>query len=332
MIVPEISVIIPAYNSEQFISETLTLVLAQTFQSFEIIVVNDGSTDRTKEIVSEFINKDQRIKLINQSNLGTATARNRGIKESSAGLIAFLDSDDLWHPDKLNKQIGFMKKFPKIAIVSCLAEIVDENSICQGLLAGRNLNGSCYREILDTGGISGGSIVIVRKKCFEQIGYFDSALEPFEDWDMWIRLARCFELATIPEILVGYRRSPKCASRNYSRLKKSGTMVLQKTFREDKVLSTNNYYKHCLARNIAGIGAWCLIDGNYKESWECVKESLNVNFLAVLKNIPRFSSLLLLILATILPKKIFRKLFMETLLPRIFGLKKGKYFQELQSI
>ena len=103
-----------------------------------------------------------------------------------------MDADDLWHPEKLSEQVLLLSENPSVGIVSCLAVIIDEESNSKGLISGRNLNGFCYKQMLEAGGISGGSIVLVRKKCLEEGGEFDSALEPYEDWDMWIRLTKKF--------------------------------------------------------------------------------------------------------------------------------------------
>lgn len=327
---PDVSIIIPAYNAKRFIHETLVSVLNQSYESYEVIVVDDGSTDSTREIVSDFVKQNQKISLITKSHSGGASARNTGLEKARGKFIAFLDSDDLWYPDKLAKQVSCIEKDPSIGLVSCLAVVINEESISTGLLAGRKLHGNCYKKMLDTGGICGGSIVLVRRECFEKAGYFDPTLKLFQDWDMWIRLTRHFKLVTIPEVLVGYRRSSNCISRNYRHLIDSGRLILEKIFQDDPKLS-KQYRDHCLSRNVAGIGAWCLIDGNYNESWYCVKKSARINFFAIITDFSRFSFLLFLILATILPKKLFRRLIMEKLLPKIFGLKYGQKFLELQS-
>ena len=326
----KISVVMPAYNAEQFIDDALDSVLAQTYQNFEIIIVNDGSSDRTGEVVKSYIDKDNRIKLLNQKHSGTACARNLGINNAKGSLIAFLDADDVWHPDKLTKQIAFMYKESGslVKFVSCLALIIDDKNISQGLISGRVLEGNCYRKMLEEGGISGGSIVLVRKECLDEVGGFDSLLEPYEDWDMWIRLTRSFKIATVPEILVGYRRSNSCSSRNYKRLMHSGRLVLMKAFNKDQSLS-KNYYNFCFARDVVGIGAWCLLDGQYKEAKRFAIKATKINFLALITGFQRFGFFVVLILAFLIPKKIFKKLIMEKFLPSIFRLKHGVSFFEV---
>lgn len=322
---PKISVIIPAYNAEAFIGETLKSTLFQTYKDFEVVVVNDGSTDKTPQIVNEFAKNDKRIFLINKKNEGTASARNIGIEKARGELIAFLDSDDLWHCDKLAKQVSLLEKNSSLGIVSCLAVIINEEGKSQGLVSGRNLRGNCYRQMLEAGGISGGSIVLVPRHVFDRVGLFDSSVEPYEDWDMWVRISSKFDITTVPDILVGYRRSSSSASRNYKRLMNSGSLVLKKAFQRDPNLKSR-YYKLCFARDIIGIGAWCFIDREYKESWAFVKEALKIDLFACLTDFHRLAFMKLLILSSILPKKTFEKIFMKNLIPKIFRQSYGELF------
>lgn len=322
---PKISVIIPAYNAEAFIGETLQSVLAQTFKDFEVIIVNDGSTDKTPQLVTKFAQDDKRIFLINKKNEGTASARNIGIEKARGELIAFLDSDDLWHSDKLTKQISLLEKNPSFGIISCLAVIINDEGKSQGLVSGRNLQGNCYRQMLEAGGISGGSIVLIPRHVFDKVGLFDSSVEPYEDWDMWVRISSKFDITTVPDILVGYRRSSNSASRNYKRLMNSGSRVLKRAFQRDPNLK-NRYYNLCFARDVIGIGAWCFIDRQYKESWAFVKEALKIDLLACLTDFHRLAFIKLLFLSSILPKKLFERIFMESLIPKIFRQRYGERF------
>ena len=324
----QISIIMPAYNAEKFIGDSLQSTITQTYQNFEVIVVDDGSSDKTCNIVKHYISKDKRIKLLNQKHSGTADARNLGINNAKGSLIAFLDADDLWHPDKLSQQITFMRNYSSVGLVSCLAVIIDDKSVSQGLTSGKVLNGNCYKTMLEAGGISGGSIVLAKKKCLDNVGGFDSLLEPYEDWDMWIRLTRSFKIATVPKILVGYRRSDTCVSRNYKRLMHSGRLVLNKAFEKDKNLS-RKYYDFCFSRDVIGIGAWCFIDGEYKEARRFVIKSTKISFVACITELQRLGFFMLLIMASLVPKKLFKRFVMEKLLPSVFGLKYGMQFSKM---
>ena len=129
-----VSIITPAYNSEKYIAETILSVLAQSYQNWEMIIIDDSSTDKTAEIISSFQEKDSRIKYIyNSTNKGSAYSRNVALQKAKGKWIAFLDSDDLWHPKKLEKQIEFMKKNNYHFSYTNYCEI-DENSKEKGIL------------------------------------------------------------------------------------------------------------------------------------------------------------------------------------------------------
>lgn len=328
MLTSKVSIIIPAYNAELFIRETLRSVLLQSYKNFEVIVVNDGSTDKTKDIINEFVSADKRFYLIEKENGGAASARNLGVEKAKGDLIAFLDSDDLWHPDKLLKQVQYLEKYPQAGFVSCLAVIINENSRSRGLLAGRVLNGNCYKQMLEAGGISGGSIVLVRKECLDKVDKFQTELEHYEDWGVWLSLAKKFHMVTVPKMLVGYRRSFSSKSRNYNNLILSGELLLKRAFEADQNLS-RKYYKLCFARDVIGIGAWCFIDGEYKEAKNFVKKGMRINFTAGFTDFQRMGFLVLLTLTSIIPRKAFDKLFLQTILPFIFRLKYEELFTEV---
>ena len=330
MLTSKVSIIIPAYNAEIFIRETLQSVLLQSYKNFEAIVVNDGSTDKTRDIINEFVASDKRFCLVEKENGGAASARNFGVEKAKGDLIAFLDSDDLWHPEKLLKQVLYLEKYPQAGFVSCLAVIIDENSRSRGLLAGRVLNGNCYKQMLEAGGISGGSIVLVRREYLNKADKFQTELEHYEDWGVWLSLARRFRMVTVPEILVGYRRSFSSKSMDYNNLMISGELLLKRAFEADQTLP-RKYYKLCFARDVIGIGAWCFIDGKYKEAKSFVKKGMRIKFTAGFTDLQRMGFLVLLSLTSIIPRKIFDKLFMKAVLPMIFGLKYGEPFTEVCS-
>lgn len=323
MSVPAVSVIIPAYNAEAFIKPTLQSVLAQSFQNFEVIVVNDGSTDQTAAIVNRLIVGDDRIQLIEQSHAGVTYARNLGIKISRGDLIAFLDADDLWHPNKLTLQTSHLDKHPEAGWVSCLSALIDQRSKIVGLPVGINLNGMVYRKVLEKNGIPNGSVVLVRRKCLLDVGLFDKIVEPCDDWDMWIRLAGRFPIVTVPRVLVGYRRTPNNASRNYNNLADKGKLVLVKAFHSEPSLS-EKYYSFCLSKLYSLIAGLCIMDNEFREAWSYLRLSISTNPIANFTDLRRLGVIVLLLFATILPPKVYYKFFVRWLLPSIFGLKHGE--------
>jgi len=200
---PKVNVIIITYNRAKLLSSAITSVLNQTFQDFEIIVVDDASTDNTKEVVSSF--NDKRIKYIrHEINKGEAGARNTGVMNSNCKYIAFLDDDDEWMPEKLKMQVDLLENSsPKVGGV--YTGYLRVNKIT-GEVLDRKLpakRGNIFYEILAENWFIV-STVLLKKECFEKVGLFDGSIPYGLDWDMWIRISREFHFECIKEPLVKY--------------------------------------------------------------------------------------------------------------------------------
>ena len=196
---PRVSVVIPAYNAGAFIAETLESVLAQTYQDFEIIIADDGSTDDTAERVKPFLS-DPRVRYAWGENGGVARARNRGMALARGEFIAFLDADDLWPKDKLEKQIAIMDAHPEIGLLCGDTAQFDEDGIwCRSWFAEKGLGpvffGSevlvtdAFARLLDVTFVSMGT-VLLRKEIVDKIGGFDESFRVVEDGDLYLRVAR----------------------------------------------------------------------------------------------------------------------------------------------
>jgi teichuronic acid biosynthesis glycosyltransferase TuaG len=193
MIKPKVSVIMPAFNAELYIEEAIRSVIDQTFQNWELIIINDGSTDATRAIADRYVLKDDRIKLINQQNKKQATARNTGITIANGDWIAFLDADDLWVPVKLEKQLQMIQAYPKAGVIFSdgyiFSEGINENT-SYGTVAGLFEANEMYK-LEYQGNYIPVLSVLFNKKHLNEIGPFDE--NPFiqgcEDWDYWLRLA-----------------------------------------------------------------------------------------------------------------------------------------------
>jgi glycosyltransferase involved in cell wall biosynthesis len=185
---PSISVIIPTYNRAGKLKEAIDSVLAQDYDDFELIVVDDGSTDDTLQILKAY---GAKVKVIRQRNQGVSAARNRGIAAASGGLMAFLDSDDLWLPGKLTTQIDFFKKTPD-ALICQTEEIWIRNGVrVNPKERHRKYSGMIFEQSLALCLVSP-SAVMVRRGLFEKFGLFDESLPACEDYDMWLRVScRC---------------------------------------------------------------------------------------------------------------------------------------------
>ena len=211
---PTVSVIIPTYNRVHLIGKAIKSVLNQTYQDFEIIVIDDGSTDNTGEIIRSF--KDKRVKYIKKykENKGISVARNIGIKMARGKYIALLDSDDEWLPEKLDKQVKILQsESPEVGVVCSWSYNIDEkgNYISKRYLPKKD--GYIYEDLLSTNPISVPT-VLIRKECFNRVGLFDDLLNAQEDWDMWIRIAKYYRFALIKIPLVKYRLHSNQISRN----------------------------------------------------------------------------------------------------------------------
>jgi len=187
---PEISVIIPTYNRAHLISRSIQCVLNQSYQDFEIIVVDDCSIDNTEEVIREFQKKDERIRYIrHEKNKGPAAARNSGIKAAKGEYIAFQDSDDEWLPEKLYKHMMIFKKVEKkIGVVySGFWKIRNGKKLYIPSPYVFQKEGNIHKELLK-GNFIGMPASVVRKECFTKIGNFDIKIPYLEDWELWIRI------------------------------------------------------------------------------------------------------------------------------------------------
>ncbi len=229
---PFVSVIIPAYNSEEFIEATLNSVSAQTYQNIEIIVVDDGSQDRTVEIVNRIALKEKRIVLLCQKNQGVAAARNLAIKHSKGAFVAPLDSDDIWYPLKLERQVECMlSSGSQVGIVSASYVFIDEDGdLMKGW--GENLvNGRISEQLIYFNPVSA-SLPLIRRTVLEQVGFYNQELreqnaQGLEDWELALRIGANYEFRTVPEILMGFRQLSSSMSQDSAQMTRSYHSVMK---------------------------------------------------------------------------------------------------------
>lgn len=206
---PLVSVVIASYNREQFIVDAIRSVQHQTVDDIEIIVVDDGSTDSTQQILNNF---GDSINVINQPNQGRSAARNKGVNNARGDYIAFLDSDDIWLHDKLDKQLNLLVKQPKVGLVHTFSDVVDEHGVLirkytdqRYKLYHSSIKAGYSYESLSERCIMFLSTVMVRRDCWKRVGPMDADIPAFEDWDWYLRASRQTEISTIPEVLVHFR-------------------------------------------------------------------------------------------------------------------------------
>jgi glycosyltransferase involved in cell wall biosynthesis len=200
---PSVSVVVPAYNAARTIETTLHSVLQQTVEDLELLVVDDGSTDTTPDIVRSV--KDDRLRLLQQPNAGHASARNAGIRAAQGRYVAVVDADDVWLPHKLERQVALLDSHPEVRALHGSAVFVDD-SLRPLFIAtspdGKNdlLDVLCFR------GLAAMMVTLIAERALlEQVGGFDPSLIILQDWELAIRLARLGELYSISEPLVLYR-------------------------------------------------------------------------------------------------------------------------------
>lgn len=228
---PNVSVIIPTYNREDYICETIESVLTQTYKDFEIIVVDDGSTDNTKEKLVPFL---KNIKLIEQKNSERAVARNNGIKNSSGKYIALLDSDDIWTPNKLEKQIDILDLKKDIILTYGQCQRINEKSkkIKTAKRQKEGYNGKVFEKLLYRNFVVSATPVI-RRDYFEKTTGFETKYVPYEDWEFWIRFSLLGDFYFINEPLGYYRihsaQSVKLASAE--KIEKVTSIILEDSFK-----------------------------------------------------------------------------------------------------
>lgn len=225
---PTISVVVPAYNAERTILETIQSVQKQTFSDFEIIVIDDGSTDKTVELLKTV--QDSRLKVFSYSNGGLPVARNRGISQSIGAFITFLDADDLWTSDKLELQLAALQKNPKAGLAYSWTLIMDEKG--ENFYPGKSLSfeGNVYPKLLLSNFIASGSNAMLRREAIESVGEFDAELRSCEDWDYWLRVAPNWHFVVVPKAQIFYRQSSGAMSSKVDVMEKYHLIVLERAF------------------------------------------------------------------------------------------------------
>ena len=228
---PKVSVVVPAYNAEGTLGQTLASVLGQTFEDLEVVVVDDGSSDGTADVARA--GGDARVRLVQVQNGGVARARNRGVAEAQGELIAFLDSDDVWLSEKLESQVEMMGARNEIGVVFTAARYVDSQMRSIGEIPA--LDYADYSEalllysVVIAGSCSSG---MVRRTIVDDVGGFDPAFSQSADWDFWLRVSRVTQIAPVAASLVLCRKHTSNMSSDVSLLERDTFAVLKKTFED----------------------------------------------------------------------------------------------------
>jgi len=254
-----VSIIIPVYNRAQLLSRSIRSVLNQTFQNFEVIVVDDGSTDDIESVVKSF--NDKRIQYIrHEERRGAPAARNTGIRLARGRYIAFQDSDDEWRSEKLEKQMrAFENAPPDLGVVYTSFWRIENGR--KNYIPPSNFKqkeGYIHEILLETNFIATPT-AIVKKECFEKAGMFDESLPRLQEWELWIRISKYYRFKHIDEPLVNAYLQPDSISRNMNALIMARKLILEKHFEEiskKSALLGKHYYE---------IGALLCLNGEIEE-------------------------------------------------------------------
>lgn len=274
---PLVSVIIPLYNCEEFAAEAIESVLAQTYQNFEIIVINDGSTDRSADAVKRYLD---RIVYREQKNSGSAVARNEGIKLAKGELIAFLDADDLWLPDRLESQVPHFETHPETGLAHAdrilfdsetNEEFPDDNDAALKAKTGNILPELFQYNFIAT------QTVMIRRECFEDVGLFDPEFRAAQDYNMWLRICKKYAVHYMPKVVARYRIHEGQISWRFDVSYESERRVIEKFIEQNpgmEFLKTFSVEAR-LADLYYRFGHDCFHSRNFEKARETLSKSLN---------------------------------------------------------
>ena len=246
-----ISVIIPAYNAERTLRQTIESIQNQTFSNIEIIVINDGSTDRTLDVLADI--SDQRLKVFSYENGGVCAARNRGVSYAAGDFISFVDADDLWTSDKLEAQFNALKAHPDADVVYSWTYFFYEQT--GETISGHPtfFEGDVYTALLQENFLSSGSNILVRKERINQIGGFDPTFPHCADWDFYLRLSAQCKFALVPKHQVIYRQSTtSMTSTKINGIEQQCLLMLEKAYQ-----AAPAKYQSLKNRSLSWVYAYC---------------------------------------------------------------------------
>jgi len=287
---PKVSVVMPVYNGARFLQESIESILDQTFKDFEFLIVNDGSTDQSEEIIRKYAHIDDRIHLItNPENLGIAEATNTGIAHALGEYIALMDQDDISMPERLEKQVVFLDTHPEISVVGANSIRLDEN-------------GEQYyrQDVLETPGLIRWGLLfrdqiqnptaLMTRTLFSIQGYKYEDFMPSQDYRLWLRISKSFNLANLQDYLLTHRIHGLNTSKILGGLSKTKLLEMRKEFVKDnlhceisdeiafnltnpsKILTLDD--ARCMSKLIL---KWARLNKNYcfLEDWNYIKQKTN---------------------------------------------------------
>lgn len=265
---PAVSVVIPAYNAAWCVAKAVSSVLQQDFRNFELLVVDDGSTDQTAALLEGY---GGALRVIRKTNGGLSSARNAGIREARGEFVAFLDADDWWLPSKLTRQVAYLQAHPSVGFVSTAARVEDPTGQVLNIWTCAACNGPFLQHLFDANGdVAGsGSAVMARRELFDQVDGFDESLRSLEDVDMWMRLAAVTGYACIDEPLAVILKRPGSMSRNLEVMRDASVRVMAKNRHLLPHDMQGAYWRRCVASIHGDYAKWRYREG---QRWAALRE------------------------------------------------------------
>jgi glycosyltransferase involved in cell wall biosynthesis len=228
-----VDIIIPAFNAARFLPFSLESVVSQTFDDWRILLVDDGSTDNTAEAVAPFLDRlGSKIRYIKQENRGLPAARNTAIRASTAEFLALLDADDVWLPCRLSESLKILRERPQVGLVYGLITGIDQDNR-PGITWEGNLSdadGHIAPQVYMRKVELPCPTITFRRKCVDEVGFFDETMRATEDRDLWLRIALRYEVGFVPKVLAYYRLSPNSMSTDPQRMLQAQLKFIRKHY------------------------------------------------------------------------------------------------------
>ena len=248
-----VSIIIATYNAGHYLPQAVQSAINQTYANIEIHIVDDGSTDNSCEAMKIFLH-DKRVNYHYQNNSGQAKAKNRGIRESRGDFIAFIDADDVWLPDKLEKQLPCFEKSSDIGVVYTKLAIIDNDGKELFVPQINHASGKITENLLIENVVTGMTSV-VRKECFEKVGLFDENLPMAIDYDLWLRISLKYDFYYLDDVTYKYRLWQGQMSHNWRRRFECGKYIMERFIVANQNILNANIINEAWAHTYVSLGA-----------------------------------------------------------------------------
>jgi len=270
-----VSVIMPTYNRAEFIGKAIDSVLAQDYKHLELIIIDDGSTDDTKEIVESYLS--DKILYYYQDNSGQSVARNNGINHANGKYIAFLDSDNIYNPGKISTQVAFLNENSEYQVIYGDDEFIDENGNTFSTKNMQRYSGFIYDKLLINNIISHNT-VMARKYCFEEMGGFNEFLSVADDYELWLRFSTRYRFYYMPVLFVKYRVMENQISTDKEKRFESNEIIIRRSMEQNSELVNKKLEKYAMCRFYTRRGAYKAATGKIREAMKDYFMALQFKF------------------------------------------------------